>query len=217
MARPGPGLIDNPIRGFLNGAAGVGMVASGLPRLGGIGAPGPGRWAVVYVATGAVMFFSSMLYHSVHWSEEWKRRMRKVDHSAIFLFIAGAITPLAVIGLEGRPRMITVTTIWLGSLVGIVAKMKERQVSLGWSITAQNLIGWLGVIPLFRLVESVGTGFVLTFLFGCLLYLVGLAAFLTGRPVLYPGVFSSHELFHVMVVVATGIHFNLILGAVGAA
>lgn len=209
------GRMRNPFRGFLNGAAAVAAIV-GLATLLVVN-PGGASLAValaVYAGSLVAMFTVSCLYHSVPWSDRWKQRMRRLDHSAIFLVVAGTYTPIAVVALDPVWRTASLIAVWLAAIVGIVLKFVERDIRLGPSVTIQSIMGWAGVIPMFRVAEYLGGDIMWLLGTAGVLYTVGMVFLLTERPRLFPRVFSHHELFHVMVVAASAINFVAIVNFV---
>lgn len=207
--------MQNPVRGFLHGAAAVASVAGLVVLL----AANPGRISIglaggVYAGSLVVMYTTSALYHSVPWSARWKDRMRRLDHSGIFLVVAGTYTPIAVIALDGAWETASLVAVWTAALVGISIKLIEKRVRLGLSVTIQSLIGWGALIPMWQIAQRLGTETVLWVGIGGLLYTLGMVFMLTGWPRLFPRVFSYHELFHVLVVAGSLVHFLVILARV---
>jgi hemolysin III len=101
--------------------------------------------------------------------------------------------------------------VWSAAAIGILIKLVERQVRLSASVTIQSLMGWAAVIPMWQIGRRLGIDTVALIAVGGLLYTVGMVMFLTKRPRLFPRVFASHELFHVMVVAASSVHFYAVL------
>lgn len=206
------GRMNHPVRGILNGAAALAAVVALAVLL--AANPGDASLGValgIYAGSLVAMFTVSCLYHSVPWTERWKARMRRLDHSAIFLVVAGTFTPIAVVALDPVWRTASLAAIWIAAAVGIVLKFVERDVRLGPSVTIQSVMGWAAVIPMFRIAERLGTDIIWLLGVAGALYTVGMVFLLTGRPRLFPRVFSHHELFHVMVVAATAINFAAIV------
>lgn len=206
------GRMQNPVRGFLHGTAAIvslaGLVALLALNPGGLST---GVALAVYAGSLVVLYTTSSLYHSVPWSDTWKLRMRRLDHSNIFLVVAGTYTPFAAVALEGAWRSASLTAVWTAATVGIILKFAQKQVRLGLSVTIQSVMGWAAVIPMWQIGNRLGVSAVILIAVGGLLYTIGMVFMLTGRPQLFPGVFSSHELFHVMVVAASAVHFVAIL------
>jgi hemolysin III len=206
------GRMQNPVRGILHGAAALASVAGLIVLL----ALNPGGLGVTlslaaYAGSLVIMFSASSLYHSIPWGSTWKQRMRRIDHSAIFLVVAGTITPVAVVALDGVWEVAILSAVWAGAAVGIGIKLFERTVRLGVSVTIQNLMGWAAVIPMWQIGKRLGVDTVVLLGVGGALYTVGMVVMLTKRPRLFPRVFSAHEVFHIFVVAASSVHFYTIL------
>jgi hemolysin III len=206
------GRMQNPFRGFLHGGAAIASLIGLVVLL----AANPGGFGLtlslaVYAGSLVAMFAASSLYHSIPWSDRWKQRMRRVDHAAIFLVVAGTFTPVAVVALDGAWEVATLTAVWTGAVVGITIKFVERRVHLGTSVTIQNLMGWAAVIPMWQIGRRLGVDTVVLLGIGGALYTIGMVVMLTKRPRLFPRIFSAHEVFHIFVVAASSVHFYAIL------
>lgn len=209
------GRMHHPFRGFLNGAAAIAAVVGLAVLL--VANPGGASLTVallVYAGSLVAMFTVSCLYHSVAWTPRWKARMRRFDHSAIFLVVAGTYTPVAVVALDPVWRNASLTAVWAAAIVGIVLKFFERDIRLGRSVTIQSMMGWAAVIPMFRIADRLGGDVIILLGIAGFLYTVGMVFMLTGRPRLFPRVFSHHELFHVLVIAASAVNFVAIVNYV---
>ena len=202
--------MQNPVRGFLHGsAAAAGFVGTILLLF---HAPNwPVRAAVlVFGLAMMALYTTSSLYHSIPWRERWKKRMQRMDHSMIYVLIAGTYTPVAAIVLDPPWNWIVLTMVWGITIGGVVQKGLFPKVP-GWiSVMMSTILGWLGVFFFWPMIQRLGwlpVGFVLV---GGLLYTVGMVFLVTNRPRLWPRVFSYHEVFHIMVVSATSLHFLVI-------
>ncbi len=200
--------MQNPVRGFLHGTAAVAAVVGTVVLM--VRAPTwPARIAVLVFGLGMLaLYTTSSLYHSIPWREVWKRRMRRADHSMIFVLIASSYTPIAIIVLDGAWRLTTVIVVWSVAIVGIVHKLAMRTVDRNaFSIVLMVVLGWLAVPIMVPVAQRAGVLAVLLIGLGGVLYTVGMVFLVTGWPRLWPRVFSSHELFHVLVVAASGLHY----------
>jgi hemolysin III len=209
------GRMCHPVRGFLNGAAAI-AAAIGLVVLLVVN-PGDLSLTValaVYAGSLVAMFTISSLYHSVPWSSRWKDRMRRLDHSAIFLVVAGTYTPVAVVALEPVWRTASLAAVWVAAVVGVLLKFVEREIRLGRSVVIQSMMGWAAVIPMVRIADRLGGSIIVLLAISGALYTVGMVFMLTQRPRLFPRVFSHHELFHVLVMAASAVNFVAILNHV---
>lgn len=202
------GRMQNPIRGLLHGTAAVGALV-GTAYL---AARTWGNFAalvgsLVFGLALLVMYTVSSLYHSIPWSERWKSRLQRVDHSTIYLVVAGTFTPIAIGGLDGAAVWWCLGLVWAIALVGISLKFVLPDVSTGLSVTLQMAMGWTVILWLPQIWSSLGTGAIVFIAVGGLFYTAGTVIFMTKRPKLFPRIFSYHELFHVLVVLASIFHF----------
>lgn len=205
------GKMTNPVRGFLHGTAAVVSLVGIAILL--VIAPGgfPRRLALLAFGLGLVGLYTvSSLYHSIPWRERWKARMQRVDHTMIYVLIAGTFTPIAAIVLDGWLRVATLVVQWGIVSVGAVEKLARRSPSRALSIALQTTQGWLAMFLLWPLSSRLPWTALLLIGLGGVFYTVGMVFLVTGRPRMWPRVFSYHELFHVFVVVASSLHFAAI-------
>jgi len=207
------GKMVHPVRGLLNGAAAVGFLVAGTILVwlspGGLAE----RISLAAFALSLIALYTvSALYHSVPWSEHWKLRMRRLDHSMIYVLIAGTYTPIALIALDGWLRWATLAVQWSIALAGIAHKTLRSRPHNAFSIPLQVLQGWLAVLLILPLAQVLPTDAIVLMALGGLLYTIGMVFVVTGWPRLWPRAFSSHELFHVLVVAASAAHFVVIFG-----
>jgi hemolysin III len=168
----------------------------------------------VYATSISLLFGVSALFHRHTWGPVGRRRMRRLDHSTIFIAIAGSYTPVAVYALGGWARTTVLCLVWVGAVIGITA----RQVWLDapkWVIAVPYVVvGWAAVIVLPELWQSLGSvGFTLL-LAGGLAYSAGAVVYAAKRPNPAPGVFGYHEVFHACTIIGAALHFVCIAGFV---
>jgi hemolysin III len=206
------GRMQNPIRGFLHGTAAIGAVVGLLVLLsrawGNVAAAGG---ALVFGLAMLAMYTVSSLYHSVPWSEEWKVRLQRVDHSMIFLLVAGTFTPIAIATIDGAALAIVLCLLWTTALTGIFLKVFLPNVKTSLSVTLQLMMGWSALILMPWVLSRLGVGAVVLIALGGLCYTAGAVIFMSKRPKLFPKTFSYHELFHVLVIAGTAFHFLAVL------
>lgn len=211
MERLTLGKMQNPVRGMLHGAAAVvsvaGLVVLVVRSLG----DGPRLWSmVVFGASLVALYTTSSLYHSVPWRPVWKARFQQLDHSMILVLIAGSYTPFAVNVLDGGWRIGTLIGVWTAAVVGIVQKFAWPRVRVWFTITLATLMGWAALAILPQMARSLSTRALVLVLAGGVAYTIGMIAFATKRPRLFPRVFSYHEVFHVFVVIGSVLHFLVV-------
>jgi hemolysin III len=204
------GKVQNPVRGFLHGsAAAAGLVGTVFLLF---HAPNwPTRFAVLVFGIAVMaLYTTSSLYHSIPWRERWHKRMQRMDHSMIYVLIAGTYTPVAAIVLEPPWNWIVLTMVWGITLGGVIQKGLFPKVP-GWiSVMMSTILGWLGIFFFWPMIQRLGWMPVGIVLAGGVMYTIGMVFLVTNRPRLWPRVFSYHEVFHIMTVSATSLHFLVI-------
>lgn len=202
------GKMQNPVRGFLHGAAAIAAVVGGI-ALALRTDSWPSRLAVLAFGLSMVaLYTTSSLYHSIPWRTVWKQRMRRMDHAMIFVLIAGTYTPVAAFALHDPWRWLTLVGVWLVAIVGIAQQGFFPRDTNTSGIAMMVSLGWTAVAVLVPVARNAGMGAVAFLAAGGLLYTIGTVIVVTGRPRLWPRVFSSHEVFHILVVTASALHFT---------
>lgn len=207
------GPVQNPVRGVLHGSAallslGLALGALGLPA----GAAGSGRPVLLLLGLShAALFATSALYHSAPWSARWKRRMQRLDHSMIYVKIAGTLTAFAWVALPAGAQATLLGAAWGIAAAGVAQKLLVPGLPERASVPVQIAQASLGIPVLAALAEQAVAGPWLAL--GPLCYGVGAVVFLTERPRLWPRLFSFHELFHVLVVIGSAATTAVVLEA----
>ena len=201
------GRMQNPVRGFLHGTAAV-VAVIGTVLLVVQTTSLTGRIAMIVYGLGLLgLYTTSSLYHAVPWRESWKMRMRRLDHAMIFVLIAATFTPIGVIVLDGWMQTVSLSVAWGTALIGFLHHMFVRNQRFHLSIGMMVTLGWLSLFLMYPLAQRVGLTLVVLVAIGGIIYTIGMVIVVTQRPRLWPRVFSSHELFHVLVVTASAVHF----------
>jgi hemolysin III len=165
---------------------------------------------VVYVAGTSAMFGVSAAYHRLRWNPRSRTVMSKLDHSTIFLAIAGAYTPVAVVGLHGVHRIVVLSISWIGAVIGISLQWLPFHLPRWLFAAVYVLVGWSAMFAFPQLYDGLGaTGFFLI-LGGGLAYTAGALIYALKRPDPWPMVFGFHEVFHVFTIIGAGLHFGAI-------
>ena len=165
----------------------------------------------VYAVTLVALFGVSALYHRVNWSSISARRwMRRLDHSMIFMLIAGTYTPFALLALHGPLALAILVVVWTGALTGAVF-------NLIWSAAPRWLhaviyisLGWVAVATMPQLAAAIGVAGLALLALGGLLYTAGAVIYAVKRPDPLPAVFGYHEVFHALVIVAAAVQYAVI-------
>jgi hemolysin III len=192
------------LRGWIHLAALVAWLVGG-PFLIVAGPDGGSRAALtVYVLAMVALFGVSAAFHRVRWSPPAWRRMRRADHSAIFVGIAGTSTAVAGLALSGWSQALMLSLVWTGAVVGIVL----RQVWLDapqWAVAIPYVVvGWCSLVVAPQLFRALGgVGFALMLVAG-IAYTAGALIYARKWPDPWPKVFGFHEAFHVCTVIGAG-------------
>jgi hemolysin III len=203
------------LRGVSHEVASAFALAGGVTLVHGAGGSRASLAAAVYGLALTAQFGVSALYHRPRWGERARLVMRRLDHAAIFLLIAGTYTPICLLlpPGDGRPLL---AAVWAGAAAGIAlslawptapkAIMAALCVALGWALVP--------VIPSVR--AAVGAGGLALLLAGGVAYTAGAVVYATRRPDPFPRVFGYHEVFHALVIVAAICHYAAVASVVGA-
>ncbi|MFH1463614.1 MAG: hemolysin III family protein [Pseudomonadota bacterium] len=203
-------------------AAGLSHLAGAL--LGGAGlvfllntalAMGSPRHVVGFARFGGTMvitYLTSALYHLLDLTPAGTRRLRRCDHAAIYLFIAGSYTPVFLLALEGPLGTAALVGIWTLALAGVAMKLLWLEAPR-WAVVGPYLLmGWFAVlciVPLWRALPAAGLGWILA---EGAFYSLGAVIYAMKRPDPLPGVFGFHEIWHLFVIAGSLCHFVAVAG-----
>jgi hemolysin III len=163
--------------------------------------------AAIYAGSLAALFGISALYHCVNWRPAARRWMRRLDHSAIFLLIAGTVTPFALLVMEGPFATGLLIAVWTGAAAGIAVELFWIDAPKWATVIVYLAVGWIGALGFPAIVIEAGVGAGILIAVGGVLYTAGAVVYARQRPDPNPAVFGYHEIFHVLVIAAAVAHF----------
>jgi hemolysin III len=167
--------------------------------------------AAIYAASVAGLFGASALYHRINWSTAGARRwMRRLDHSMIFLLIAGTYTPFAVLALDGPLATAILVVVWTAALGGIVLKLVWIDAPKWLIALIYVAIGWVALAAFPQLLSKLGVTATAMVAAGGLLYTAGAIVYARQRPDPVPTVFGYHEIFHALVILAAALQYAVV-------
>ena len=167
--------------------------------------------AGIYSLSVCALFGTSAVYHRVNWRSLSARRwMRRLDHSMIFVLIAGTYTPFAVLALDGKIATAILIVVWSGALAGVVLQLVWVDAPRALSAVVYIAMGWVAVVAFPQMVDKVGITGTALVAAGGLLYTVGALIYATKRPNPAPTVFGYHEVFHALVIAAAALHYAVV-------
>jgi len=165
----------------------------------------------IYAATLVGLFGVSALYHRVNWiSISARRWMRRLDHSMIFMLIAGTYTPFALLALHGGLAPAILVTVWTGALTGAIFSLLWSNAPTWLLAVVYICLGWVAVAAAPQLAAAIGVAGLALLGLGGLLYTAGAVIYAVKRPDPFPGVFGYHEVFHALVIAAAAIQYAVI-------
>jgi len=171
--------------------------------------------AIVYGLSLFVLFSISALYHRPRWSRRLRVIMRRLDHAAIFLLIAGTYTPVCLL-VPSAGGLTLLAVVWGAALAGVIFSIVLPHAPKALVATIYVALGWaaIPVLPaLARTLGAVGVGLLAA---GGVLYSIGALIYALRRPDPFPKVFGYHEIFHVLVIIAAAFQYAAVMGVVAA-
>jgi hemolysin III len=162
----------------------------------------------IYAVSLSALLGTSALYHRVNWRRPRVRQwMRRLDHSMIFLLIAGTYTPFALLVLDGAMADTILAAVWIGAIAGSVVEMIWINHPKWVAALIYMSLGWVAIIAFPQMWDAMGLAGMLLIAAGGLLYTAGAVVYATQRPNPNPAVFGYHEIFHLFVIAAAAFHF----------
>ncbi|MEO6887015.1 MAG: hemolysin III family protein [Jatrophihabitantaceae bacterium] len=161
----------------------------------------------IYAVTVTLLFGTSALYHRLSWRPQTRMLMKRLDHSMIFVFIAGTYTPLVVLTLHHATAVTILIIVWAGALGGVILQMAWPTAPRWLSVPCYIALGWVAAFVFPDMLHRAGvTAFVLIAL-GGIVYTIGAVIYGLKKPNPFPGTFGFHEVFHACTLVAAACHY----------
>ena len=162
--------------------------------------------ATVFAVTTVLLYCASMLYHATS-RERAKALLRKLDHGAIFLLIAGTYTPFTLGALNGPLGWTLFGVVWSLAVIGVMLKAFDRIEHPVASLGLYLVMSWLCVVAIEPLLQRIPLQGVLLLAAGGLSYMAGVAFFTVDSRLRY-----GHFIWHLFVLAGTSCHFFAVLG-----
>ncbi len=165
---------------------------------------------LVYGLSLILMFSASAAYHLIQAGPEITLRLRKLDHSAIYLLIAGSYTPICLYFFGGFWRWGLLGIIWSLALVGVIVKLYVIHAPRWVTAGIYLIMGWLSVLAVQEMLKTMPVGAIVWLVLGGLFFSLGAVIYIRKTPDFYPGVFGFHEIWHIFVILGCTSHFILV-------
>jgi len=207
------------LRGWLHAWACYVSVATGASLVAVASATRGPRAALatsVYAGTVLLLFATSASYHRLRWSQQAKAVMMRLDHSMIFVFIAGSYTPFALLALPWHVGRVILAVVWGGALGGVILKVIWPSSPRSLAVSLYLGLGWVAVAVLEPLLRGAGVTALVLLLVGGLMYSFGAVVYVLRWPDPAPHLFGFHEVFHACTIVAAACHYIAVWFAVYA-
>ena len=166
----------------------------------------------IYGVSLIAMFSASATYHMVQAKEKVLLILRKIDHSAIYLLIAGTYTPFCVNAFEGFWKWGMLSIIWSLAVIGIIVKVFYIRAPRWLNAGIYLIMGWLCIAAVGQMLAALPLWVTLWLIAGGVIYSVGAVVYITKIFNFKPGVFGFHEMWHIFVMLAAAAHFVAVLG-----
>jgi hemolysin III len=158
----------------------------------------------VYGATLVALYLFSTLYHSLDGPA--KRFFRKLDHTSIYVLIAGTYTPFSLVALRGPWGYTLLAIVWILAAAGILQEFLLKKRIEALSVTLYLLMGWLALAAFFPLRQAIGSTAMVWLFVGGVLYTTGVVFYLIDERYAH-----SHGVFHLFVLGGSALHFFVVV------
>lgn len=163
--------------------------------------------AAVFAGSATLLFGISSVYHRGNWNPRWHTWLRRLDHSSVFVLIAGTYTPFALVLLDPPDRGILLGLVWGGALAGVGFRLLWVDAPRWTYLPVYIGLGWTAVFWLDEFMASAGPAVLAMIIIGGVLYSLGGLVYGLRRPDPLPHVFGYHEVFHSLTVAAFAAHY----------
>ncbi len=167
----------------------------------------PTTAAIIYGFGLLSLFLASALYHTPQWSMHTRMLLRRVDHFAIYLLIAGSYTPFALLVFDDDSRAWIMGLVWGGTAFGLFKSFVWTRSSKAINTLVYMILGWLVLPYLPEIWRAIGSKGVALLAGGGIAYSVGAMVYVRRWPNPWPTSFGYHEIFHIFVLIAGALHF----------
>jgi hemolysin III len=191
--------------------AGATLIAVSWPLAG----PKAGLATFVYTVSVVGMFTVSAIYHRVTWKSASARMwMKRLDHSMIFVLIAGTYTPFALLAMPHHAGMLALSIVWGGAVAGVLLKLCWPTAPRWVGVPLYLLLGWVAAFYVAAILHAAGVAAMVLLIVGGALYSIGGILYALRWPDPWPRTFGYHEFFHACTAVAAICHYIAIWFAV---
>jgi hemolysin III len=164
----------------------------------------------IFAVSLILLYGNSAVYHRVTWSPTLRSLFRRLDHSMIFVLTGGTYTPLCLIVLNTAWGISVLSVIWALAGAGIVMNVAWPAAPKWLRIGLYATLGWLALVPAVAVVSQLAPGALALLALGGVMYTVGGMVYGLRRPDPWPRVLGYHEVFHLLVILGSVLHYSMI-------
>lgn len=164
----------------------------------------------IYATGQLLLYVASCLLHGVRTTPKWNYFFNRLDHMAIFLMIAGVYTPIAYHLFPNPWRWAMLIFVWTFAIVGMSFKLFNTRIHGFFNVAIYLLMSWGAVVPVLLfidLTEIISLRGLQLLIGGGVVYTIGFIIYYFEKPNPWPQVLGHHEIWHIFVMVASGLHF----------
>ncbi|WP_133137931.1 PAQR family membrane homeostasis protein TrhA [Legionella rowbothamii] len=165
--------------------------------------------SLIYSGSLIMQYGVSSLYHCYIWSRKKYLLLRRIDHAAIFVLIAGSATPICLLKLKPAIGLQLLSTLWLIAVIGMLMTTLWPHLPKWTRALLYVVMGWIGVFYYAEIQSSLNVINLHLLVLGGIAYTLGALIYALKWPDPFPTLFGYHEIFHALVVLGSGFHFAL--------
>lgn len=171
---------------------------------------------LIYGISLVCMFSASAAYHSIQAGKKLSIWLRKLDHSAIYLLIAGTYTPVCLYFFEGFWRYGILIVIWAIAVTGITLKLLIINTPRGLTAGIYIVMGWISIIGIPQIIGKLPAGALIWLITGGVLFTTGAVIYIIKKPNLFSGRLGFHEVWHIFVILGALSHYIMVAGYIAS-
>jgi hemolysin III len=195
------------LRGWLHAATAPLALAAGIVLVALSPTTSTRIGSAIFAASALALFTASATMHRGHWTKRTALWLRRLDHSSIFLLIAGSYTPFALLLLHGSERTTLLALAWGGATLGILFRLFWTGAPRWLYTPIYIALGWAAIFYLPAFYASASAAVMACLIVGGALYTVGGVIYGFRWPDPSPRWFGFHEVFHSLTIAAFITHY----------
>ena len=164
----------------------------------------------IFAASLVLLYGTSAAYHRITWTPTMRGLMKRLDYSMIFVLIAGTYTPFCLLVLNNAWGITMLSVIWGAAGAGVLVRVAWPTAPKWLAVSLYVIVGWLALIPAWELAASFTARPLVLLVLGGVLYTLGGVVYAIRKPNPWPRVLGYHEIFHLLVVIGSALHYSLV-------